>query len=87
MLQTNILQDSYLLELAEDWQTDHLLMVVDFVIKLQFRLLLRWNKGAAISSGFGFLLELLIFFALLGFFFYVLALLHIVLRECQPTCF
>lgn len=36
MLQTNILQDNYLLELAEDWQTDRLLMVVDFVIKPQF---------------------------------------------------
>lgn len=87
MLQTSILQDSYLLELAEDWQTDHLLMLVDFVIKLQFSLLLHWNKAAAISSGVHFLLEVLIFFALLGFCFYVLAVLHIVLRECRPTCF
>lgn len=54
MLQTNILQDSYLLELAEDWQTGHLLVVVDFVIKLQFNLLLCWNKGAAISSALFF---------------------------------
>lgn len=54
MLQTNILEDSYLLELAEDWQTGHLLMVVDFVIKLQFNLLLPWNKGSAISGALVF---------------------------------
>jgi len=51
--QTNILQDSYLLELAEDWQTDHQLIVID-LIKLQFSLLLHWNKAAAISSGLFF---------------------------------
>lgn len=54
MLQTNILQDNYLLELAEDWQIDHLLMVVDFVIKPQFSLLLHWNKADTPSSNLAF---------------------------------
>lgn len=53
MLQTNILQDNYL-ELAEDWQIDHLLKVVDFVIKPQCSLLLHWNKADTPSSSLAF---------------------------------
>lgn len=51
--------------MAEEWHTDRL-MLVDFVVELQFSLLLHWNRAASISSGLGVFLKFLIFFALLG---------------------
>lgn len=73
-------RQSYVLDLPDAWQMDHLLIVFHSVIKLHFSLL-HCNK-AVINSRFGLFLKLFIFFKLLGLF---KPLLFIFFEECHLT--